>query len=74
MKQLDDKEKAATITSSMYWWLNRSRPFIINNEYQIELLEIDKKRNTAKILITNLKTNSQTVVEESTENGTEQTV
>ena len=53
----------AKITSSMYWWLNRRRPFIINDEYKIELIEIDHRRNTVKIIITNLKDGSQTVGE-----------
>ena len=68
------EEKGVQIVDSMFWWLNRRRPFIVNNEYKIDLLEVDKKRNTAKILITNLKTNSQTVIEESDEDGTKQTV
>ncbi len=67
-------EKKVEIVDSMFWWLNRRRSFTINNEYKIDLLEVDKKRGTAKILITNLKTNSQTVVEESEEDGTKQTV
>lgn len=67
-------KKNAKIVNAMYWWLNRRRSFIVNDEYEIELIEIDKKRNTAKILVRNLKTNSQTVVEESDEDGTEQTV
>jgi hypothetical protein len=67
-------KKNAKIVNAMYWWLNRHRSFIVNDEYEIELIEIDKKRGTAKILVRNLKTNSQTVVAESNEDGTEQTV
>lgn len=69
MDELKFKGKPVEIVDQMYWWLSRSRGFTINNEYRIELLEIDRKRGTVKILITNLKTNSQTVVEESS-NGT----
>lgn len=65
------KNKVLDIKSSMYWWLNTNRPFIINNEYKIELLELNRKHYTAKILITNLKDNSQTLVEKNIENDTE---
>lgn len=44
------------LKDSLYWWLGRKRPFIINNEYQLDLLFIDKENNSAKIRITNLKT------------------
>lgn len=44
------------LKTNLYWWLGRSKPFIINNEYKLELLFIDKVNNSAKILITNLKT------------------
>lgn len=44
------------LKDSLYWWLGRSRPFIINDEYKLELLFVDKVNNSAKILITNLKT------------------
>lgn len=47
---------ADKIKSSLYWWLGRSKPFIINDEYKLELLFIDKRNNSAKIRITNLKT------------------
>jgi hypothetical protein len=46
------------LQDSLYWWLGRKRPFIINNEYSVELLFIDKVNNSAKIRITNLKTGS----------------
>jgi len=39
----------------LYWWLNASRPFIINDEYKVELLHIDREYASAKILVTNLK-------------------
>ena len=44
------------LTTSLYWWLGHKKPFIINEEYKLELLFIDKENNSAKILITNLKT------------------
>jgi hypothetical protein len=44
------------LKDSLYWWLGRKRPFIINDEYQLDLLFIDKENNSAKIRITNLKT------------------
>jgi len=54
------------ITNSLYWWLNKRRPFIINDEYKIELLHVHSPQERGdfqrvKILVTNLKTN---VVEE----------
>lgn len=47
---------ANKLKNSLYWWLGKSRPFIINNEYKLELLFVDKINNSAKILVTNLKT------------------
>jgi hypothetical protein len=47
---------ADKLTTQLYWWLGRKRPFIINDEYKIELIFIDKINNSAKIQITNLKT------------------
>lgn len=45
------------IKDSIYYWLGKARPFYINSEYKIKLLFIDKVNNSAKIEITNLKTN-----------------
>jgi len=47
---------ANKIKDSLYWWLGRQQPFIINDEYKLELLWLDKENNTAKIRVTNLKT------------------
>lgn len=47
---------ANKIQDSLYWWLSKKRPFSINDEYQLELLFVDKINNSAKIRITNLKT------------------
>jgi len=47
---------ADKLKTSLYWWLGRSRPFIVNEEYKIELLFIDVKNLSAKIRVTNIKT------------------
>jgi hypothetical protein len=44
------------LKDSLYWWLGPRRPFFINDDYRIELLYIDREHNSAKIRITNLKT------------------
>jgi ribosomal protein S1 len=48
--------KCGVLKDRICWSLKRSRPFIINDEYEVKLLFIDKKRNTVKIMVTNLKT------------------
>lgn len=47
---------ANKLKDSLYWWLGKSRPFFINDEYKLELLFVDKINNSAKIRVTNLKT------------------
>lgn len=47
---------ANKLKDSLYWWLGKKRPFIINDEYKLELLFVDKINNSAKIRVTNLKT------------------
>jgi hypothetical protein len=47
---------ADKLKDSLYWWLGKKKPFIINNEYKLELLFVDKINNSAKIRVTNLKT------------------
>jgi len=47
---------ADKLKDSLYWWLGKKRPFIINDEYKLELLWVDKINNSAKIRVTNLKT------------------
>ena len=45
------------LKTQLYYWLKKGgRPFVINNEYQIDLLFIDKEHVSVKLLITNLKT------------------
>ena len=39
----------------MYWWLSRKRPFYIGDEYEIRLLEIDRKSGAVKVEIINSK-------------------
>lgn len=46
---------ADKIKDSLTWWLGRKKNFVINDEYSIELLFIDKVNNSAKIKVTNLK-------------------
>jgi hypothetical protein len=45
---------ANKLKSSLVWWLGRKKPFIINDQYKLELLFIDKVNNSAKIKVTNL--------------------
>ena len=47
---------ANKLKDSLYWWLGKKKPFIINDEYKLELLFVDKINNSAKIRVTNLKT------------------
>lgn len=42
------------LVDSLYWWLGK-KPFIINDEYKLELLFISTEKNSVKIRITNLK-------------------
>jgi len=51
------------LQDSIYYWLGKRRPFNINDEYEIRLLFIDKVNNSAKIEITNLKTQVAEVME-----------
>jgi len=53
------------ITDEFTWWLGKKKEFNLNGEYSIELIWIDKKNNSAKIKITNLKTKE--IVETTTE-------
>lgn len=54
---------ADKLKDSLFWWLGKKKPFIINNEYKIELLFIDKINNSAKIKVTNIKTDEEQVAE-----------
>ena len=46
------------LRTSLWWFLSTSKPFIINNQYKIELLYIDNVNNSAKILVTNMQDTS----------------
>ena len=52
-----------TLKDTLVWWLGKSKPFNINDEYEIKLLFIDKINHSAKIEITNLKTKETETVE-----------
>lgn len=62
---------ADKIKDSLYWWLGRKRPFIINDEYKVELLFIDKENNSAKIKVTNIKSGDMIVQTQEVLNGQE---
>ena len=66
---MSDISYANKLKTQLYWWLGRSRPFIINDEYKIELLFLDKINNSAKIQITNMKTGQ--VITQEAENANE---
>lgn len=57
---MGDVSYANKLKTQLYWWLGKRRPFILNDEYKIELLFIDKINNSAKIQITNMKTGEVT--------------
>jgi hypothetical protein len=46
---------ASRLKTQLYWWLSKRRKFIINDEYEIELLHIDREHESVKIRVTNLK-------------------
>jgi hypothetical protein len=46
---------AGVLKDSLYWWISKKKKFNINDEYEIELLYINKKDLTAKLKITNLQ-------------------
>lgn len=62
---------AHKLKNSLTWWLGRKRPFVINDEYQVELLFIDKVNNSAKIKVTNLKTGDEVMGSTEIFNSTE---
>lgn len=58
---------ANKLKDSLYWWLSKKRPFVINDDYRLELLFIDTNNMSAKIRVTNLKTGE--VVESATQSS-----
>lgn len=55
------------LQDTLVWWLGKRKPFIINDEYEIKLLFIDKVNNSAKIEITNIKSKKTEIMEVSSE-------
>ena len=55
------------LKDSLTWWLGKKKPFIVNDEYEIRLLFIDKENNSAKIEITNLRTKQVVEVDHESE-------
>lgn len=60
MSELSKESYANKLKDSLYWWLGPKKPFIVNDEYMIELLHIDRNHYSAKIRVTNLKTKVST--------------
>jgi hypothetical protein len=54
---------AGKLKTSLYWWLGFKKSFIVNDEYKIELLHIDREHQSVKIRITNLKTQKSSSTE-----------
>jgi len=55
-------KKTTEIHDEFTYWLGK-KGFNLNNEYRIDLIWIDKKNNSAKIKITNLKTKTSEELE-----------
>ncbi len=51
------------LQNTLTWWLGKKKPFVINDEYEIKLLFIDKVNHSAKIEITNIKTREKNTME-----------
>lgn len=47
------------LRDTIFWNLSTRRPFIVNDEYKVELLSIDFNTYTARIKVTNIKTNEE---------------
>jgi len=60
---------ANKLKDTLTWWLGKKKPFIINDEYRLELLFVDKINNSAKIKVTNLKTGEVLVKSSEVQNG-----
>ena len=58
-----DESYKDKLQDTLVWWLGKRKPFIINDEYEIKLLFIDKVNHSAKIEITNLKTKESETLE-----------
>lgn len=53
------KKSKTEITGEFSWWLSKKRPFIINDEYKLELEFVDLNHMSARIKITKLKKEEQ---------------
>lgn len=53
---MQSKTYSGKVKNSLWWWLGKQKPFILDDQFKIELLFIDKINHSAKIRITNLKT------------------
>lgn len=52
---------AGKLKTQLYYWLTKGgRPFIINDQYKIEVLYVDKEHLSVKLLITNLANGEKT--------------
>ena len=58
----NQEDTKKNIKDQIYYWLNKRKGFTINGEYKIDLLWIDHKFQSAKILITNLKNGEKEVI------------
>jgi hypothetical protein len=56
MSQTSPEQYKGKLKDSIYWYLSKRKPFIINGEYMVELLHLDRDHNSAKIRVTNLET------------------
>lgn len=55
------KKYAGVIRDSICWKLGTKKPFIINDEYKLELLYIDNRRGKVEIRITNIKEGTEVI-------------
>ncbi len=55
---------AGKLKDSLFWWLGKKRPFVINDEYKVELLHLDRNHYSAKIRVTKLDTGDDISVKE----------
>lgn len=56
----DQGQFKGKLKDSLFWWLGKKKPFIVNDEYKIELLHIDRSHYSAKIRVTNIKDGTHT--------------
>ena len=67
MSTADVQQYKGKLKDSIYWWLSKRKPFIVNGQYQIELLYLDREHYSAKIRVTNLQTGEVQDIEESSD-------